>query len=102
MHTTSGYTQYGFKVIAGTKSAIGYSRIVVEGTNLNSGTLALQYASSAGAAPSGTNAVSSQSSSGTNAIAYLTTAAINAGNVYWYIYLNKVNSNATITRIYWA
>ena len=100
-----GSGNWAFKITAGAKNAIGYTKLVVEGTGFQEGTrpgFDLTYAGSASAAPNGTSAVASVDYSATKLTVHLTAAAINAGNVYWCILPHYCSSTATITRIYFA
>lgn len=105
--SSSGYI-YNFSIVAGGKSAIGYTKLVIEGTNFktnSSGTHGtnFKYASSASGAPNGTVIPTDNSlttGTATKITLTLSTAAINAGNVYWFIQPHNMNENSTITKIY--
>lgn len=105
--SSSGYI-YNFSIVAGPKSAINYTKLIIEGTNfkVNSSTPGsshptnIKYATSAASAPNGTDMSATNTGTSTKITIPLTSAAINAGNVYWFIQPHYMNSDSTITKIY--
>lgn len=99
-HATS-YDSYHLDIGVGSKNAYGYTRLVVEGSGLAGGTVQVRYKSTMPTGVTdGTDGASRESQTATKQVFLLTTAAINAGNVYWAIRQNTTDGNGYITRIY--
>lgn len=94
------------EVSFGAKSAIGYTRLIMSGSDLSTsgGTAACRY--KAGSLPNdwqdGTVAFSNRTEASTSITYYLTSQAINAGNVYWIARARGNSSSSYINRIYFA
>ena len=100
-HQATSYTSYYLDVGLGQKNAYGYTKLIVEGVNLTGGTIQINYKSTMPTSiTDGTNGATRDSVTSTKQIYSLTSAAINAGNVYWAIRQNTTDGNGYITRIY--
>lgn len=99
-HSTN-YDSYRVDVGFGTKNAYGYTKLVIEGSGFDGGTVQFTYKSSMPTeVGDGTTAGTRDSVTSTKCIYSLATSAINAGNVYWFVRQNMAGSSGYITRIY--
>ena len=101
--SSSGATWYRYIIRFGTISAAGYTKVVIEGTNLSDyGThQGLRYDSSwIDTTSGGSQAAASRTVTDTKITYDLKSAAISAGAQYWSITCYGSSSNTTITRIH--